>query len=439
MKPNFKGKTVNKEIKSDISRRDFMKKLGKGAVTLGAASVMPNFVKSAIAAKRDYILIGHPTSLTGALAGLGKPTQWVTDRAVKEINKDGGIYIKEIGKKLPVKVKVVDMESSPLKAASVASQLITRDKVDLMLVMYVPNVVNPVCGICEKHEIPCVALGVPIEAWLKGGPYKWSYQSFWTIDSWTDLYINTWDQRAAQTNKVVGGLFPDDPAGSTMASIFKKKLADHGYKFIDPGRFAFHTNNFAPMINRFKKEQVDILTGSLIVPDWANAWRQCHQRKFVPKMATIGKALLFPASLEAIGGDLGQGLGTEVWWSRYHPFRSSLSGETPAALCDAWEKQTKSQWGAPIGFKHAGYEIVFDALKRSQSLEKNALRDAVSKTDLNTIVGHIKFNEKHYCETPLVGGQWVKGKKWPWELQIVNNFRSPEISTTADMIFPLPT
>jgi branched-chain amino acid transport system substrate-binding protein len=142
--------------------------------------------------------------------------------------------------------------------------------------------------------------------------------------------------------------------------------------------------------------------------------------------------------LEAIGGDLGHGLSMEVWWSRYHPFKSSLTGETPATICDAWEKEIKRQWGPPIGFKHAGYEIVADVLKRAQTVEKNALRNAIERTDLDTIIGHIKFNEKHYCETPLVGGQWVKGKKWPWELQITNSYRYPEIKTTADMIFPLP-
>ena len=82
-----------------ISRRDFIKKVGTSTAALGAASMMPGLAKSALAAKRDYILIGHPSSLTGPLAGLGEPTNWVNERVLKEINKDGGIFIKEIGKK----------------------------------------------------------------------------------------------------------------------------------------------------------------------------------------------------------------------------------------------------------------------------------------------------------------------------------------------------
>jgi branched-chain amino acid transport system substrate-binding protein len=91
-----------------------------------------------------------------------------------------------------------------------------------------------------------------------------------------------------------------------------------------------------------------------------------------------------------------------------------------------------------IGFKHAGYELVFDVIKRAQTLKKEELRKAIADTNLTTIVGPIKYNEKHYAETPLVGGQWVKGKKWPYELQVVYNGRHPEIPTTSEMIFPFP-
>jgi hypothetical protein len=37
-----------------------------------------------------------------------------------------------------------------------------------------------------------------------------------------------------------------------------------------------------------------------------------------------------------------------------------------------------------------------------------------------------------------VGGQWVKGKKWPWDLEITSNKKHPEIKKTASMVFPIP-
>jgi branched-chain amino acid transport system substrate-binding protein len=59
------------------------------------------------------------------------------------------------------------------------------------------------------------------------------------------------------------------------------------------------------------------------------------------------------------------------------------------------------------------------------------VRKAIADTDMNTIVGHIKYNKENYSRTPLVGGQWVKGQKFPWDLKIVYNKEHPNIPMTG--------
>jgi branched-chain amino acid transport system substrate-binding protein len=430
--------SMTDKYKKKMTRRDFMKKAGMTAAAVGVSSLVPKFVKPVKAAARDYVLIGYTDPSTGPLAGLGEATPWVNDRVTKQIEKMGGVYIKELKKKVPVRFKVVDTESSPTKAADVASRLIMNDKIDLMLTMYTPDVVNPVSAVCERYQMPCVGVGCPIDPWLEGGPYKWSYLTHFGVDGITNLFIDMWDEIAAKTNKVVGVLFPNDADGIIWTKIFNTKLAKKGYKMVDPGRFPFGQRDFSSQIEMFKKEKVEILTAVLIAPDWATAWRQMHQQGFQPKMATIAKAILFPSAIEALGGTIGNGLTTEIWWSRHHPYKSSLTGETGNQLCDAWTKETKKQWIPPIGLTYGGYEMAFDVIKRAETLDKAKLRDAIEKTNLTTIFAPIKYNEKHYCEIPLVGGQWVKGKQWPWDLETVYNKNAPHIPKTAEMIFPLP-
>lgn len=422
---------------SGFTRREFIKKTGMAGAALGATAVVPSFIRKAHAA-RDHILIGHPNPSTGPLAGFGEASPWADEKAIAAINKAGGLFVKEYGKKVPVKLKMVDTESDPTKAAELASKLILSDKVDLMVVMHTPDTVNPVTAMCERYKMPCISLDAPVEPWLTGGPYKWSHHAFWTVDSVTNLFMGIWDQFEGKTNKVVGGLYPNDPDGTAWSGIFAKKLPAKGYKFIDPGRFPYMQKDFTSFISLFKKEKVEIITGTLIPPDWITAWKQCHQQGFIPKIATIAKACLFPADVNAQGGDLPKGITTEVWWSPNHPFKSSLTGESAKDLCDAWTKENNKPWTQPIGFKYAGFEIAADAIKRAQTLDKEKLREAIAKTNLDTIVGHIKYNDKNYSETPLVAGQWVKGKKWPWELEIVYNKPSPFIKKTAEIMFPMP-
>jgi len=421
------------------TRRDFLKKASVAGAALGAATLAPPFARKTIAAKRDYILIGHPNPSTGPIAGFGEASPWADNRAIEAINKQGGIYIKEYGKNVPVKVKIVDTESNPTKAAELTAKLIVKDKVDLMVVMHTPDTVNPVDAMCERHSMPCISLDAPVDAWLTGGPYKWCYHAFWTVDSLTNVFLDIWELYAGKTNKIVGALWPNDPDGITFEKFFTKMLPARGYKVIDPGRFPYFNKDFTSFANVFKREKVEILSGCPIPPDWATAWTQFKQQGFQPKIATIAKAALFPADVNALKGNLADGLTAEIWWSPHHPFKSSLTGETAKEMCDVWTKETGKAWTQPIGFKYAGFELAADALKRAQTLDKEKLRDAIAAMDLNTIVGHIKYNEKHFAETPLVGGQWVKGKKWPWEYEIITNKNHPEIPITAKMQFPLPS
>ncbi len=85
----------------------------------------------------------------------------------------------------------------------------------------------------------------------------------------------------------------------------------------------------------------------------------------------------------------------------------------------------KKQWTQPIGFAHALFELAADTLKRSKSLAAKDVRDAIVATRLDTVVGPVKWDGqgpfKNVSKTPLVLGQWAKGKKYKMELVIVNN------------------
>ena len=76
----------------------------------------------------------------------------------------------------------------------------------------------------------------------------------------------------------------------------------------------------------FKQGKAEIVTGVVIPPDIKTFWTQAIQQGFKPKVLSVGKALLFPVAIEALG-DLGQNISTEVWWTPNHPFKSSLTGQ----------------------------------------------------------------------------------------------------------------
>lgn len=425
---------IGEEQVGRMTRRGFIKTSAIGAATAAAtlSGLSVTGCRSS-SAKKDHILVGFCNPSTGSLAAFGEPSPFIDNRALARINKDGGIYIKALGRKLPVELKMLDSQSDPLKAAELSARLILKEKVDVMIALHTPNMVNSVSANCERYEVPCIALDCPIEPWLAAGPYKWTHLAFWSLRE--DLFPvcdGLWSEVA--TNKVVGLIANNDPDGISFGNIFKERLPGKGYKVVDPGTFPYGTQDFTALINTWKKANVEILFGNVITPDFVTCWRQCRQMGFKPKVAFVSRAILFPAAVEALGGDLALGLTSELWWSPQHPFKSSLTGESAKDLCDAYTKETGKQWSQPIGFKHAAYEILADALKRAASLDKNDIREAVAATDLSTIVGHVKYNKENYSRTPLVGGQWVKGDAFPWKLNVVYNREHPEIGLTGELI-----
>jgi branched-chain amino acid transport system substrate-binding protein len=384
---------------------------------------------------RDYILIGEVVPLTGFLAAFGEGTPTVENKLIDQINQNGGIYIKEYGKKVPIKLTVADSQSDPTKASEAATKLVVQDKVDLLVTMHTPLTVNPVSAVAERYKIPCISTEDPVEIWLSGGTHYWSFHSAFMVADLAKVYVDMWDQM--NTNKKVG-LMCDNQDGAAMHDPIKNEAQARGYTVVDPGMFPAGTKDYTSIINQFKQAGVEIVTGNMNTPDFATAWQQFHQQGFVPKVMTMSRAILFPANIAALGGDLGEGLTTEVWWSENHPFKSSLTGEGAGDLCKWYQATTSKQPSAVLGFKYALMEITIDALNRAQTLNREQLREAIKATNLDTIIGHIQYNDKNYCATPLVGGQWQKGTAWPWEMNIISNKRATMIPLGKSPMIPVP-
>jgi branched-chain amino acid transport system substrate-binding protein len=407
-----------RRTRSGIDRRTLLGLSVGGALGL----TLPGCKKAAESGGTREIVIGYVSPQTGPLAAFAAADAFVVERAVKALDAKA---ITVDGKIARFRVQRVDSQSNPTKAGEVAQGLISNDKVDLVVVAHTPDTTNPVGAVCEATRTPCISTAAPIGPWLSGAPYEWTYHFFWDLPDIIKVFTGMWD--TLPTNKVVGALWPNDPDGSAWAEAFTRALTDKGYKVIDPGRYPNGTTDFTVFVQKWKEAGAEIVTGVPIPPDWAACWRQCAQQGYKPRIASIGKAVLFPAAVEAIGGGLAEGLSSEVWWSPAHPFKSSLSGETAAALAGAYPQQ----WSQPLGFVYALFEIAGDVFARAQSTDKDLLRKALAATKLDTIVGPIQFDDKHVARTPLVGGQWTKGDKYPWDLRIVYNETAPAIARTA--------
>jgi branched-chain amino acid transport system substrate-binding protein len=418
-------------IHTTVTRRRFIK---SGSVFLAAPAVL----RATRASAQDAVFkIGLVSPLTGPLAGFGEAQDWIIAGLQDAING-----LTNNGK--PVKIEIIakDSQSNPNRASEVASELILNDGVNMIITKDTPDTTNPVADQCELNEIPCISTNCPWQPYFfgRGGNpevgFNYTYHFFWGLEDIIANFTAIWDQSGVA--KKVGGLFPNDADGNAWGDAklgLPGPLAAAGYELVDPGRYQPLNNDFTSQIAAFKDAGCEIVTGVMIPPDFATFWSQAAQQGFAPKVVTIGKALLFPSSVEALG-DRGAGLTTEVWWTPDYPFSSSLTGQSARELGDSYVAASGKPWTATLGFAHAIFEVALDVVKRASDLtDKASIMDAIVKTDLQTIVGPVNWANgpmKNITKTPMAGGQWKKNGDH-LELVIVNNKQNPNLPVTGEL------
>jgi len=411
----------------------------------------------------DEILIGSSAPMTGMFAGFGAGCTFGFQAAVDDINKQGGIYVKEYDRKIPVKFIVVDNESDPIKAGSLAENLVVSSKVKLLYsVDSSCSIHNPISNVADKYKIPHIIGGGPIEPWLGArestdthwhytwltgfgiatpppeGDFRYGKPGYTVKDSWFEEL----DTFADQTNKVAGVFATDEPDGIGWYHTFPPMLKDYGLNVIGVekklGFFPVDATDLTPIIHEWMANDVQILWGNTPGPNFGNLWRQCYQEGFRPKLVSCGRAPLFYTDVNSWGGNLPNGLFTEIWWAP--EFKCpGIGGTTAQSLADRWSEATGEPLNRGIGHGYAPAQILFDAIERAGTLDADAINEAMGETDLMTINYGVQFDpETHFSWIPMFVGQWQEtDTPEKWHCPIVfskHDFLPP----SADPIFPVP-
>ena len=346
------------------------------------------------------------------------------------------------GKTHKVSIVRKDSQSDSNRAGQVAADLITNDKVDILVGDAGPDMISPNhhSGRSRSGFRPSPT-NCPWEAWLIGRTggkieptYKWTYHLCWGSNE--EIAVNLPIMESMPTNKVVGCLWPNDADGQALRAYWPPTLKAAGFTVVDGGAFDNASEDFTSIISEFKKAGAEVLLGLTLPPTLATFTQQANQQGFKPKIAIIEKSTLFPADIEALG-PVGIGIAGNQWWHPTYPFKCSLNGQTCQELADGFEAKLNRQWEQPIGIM-AHLEVAIDTLKRTKNVDdKESILEALVSTKMaETVFGPIDFTlpvapktghpHQNAIVTPLYGGQWQKGTgKYAVELMVVSEWRRP--------------
>jgi ABC-type branched-subunit amino acid transport system substrate-binding protein len=393
-----------------------------------APTAMPTVVPSP-APTKDTIVVGMARPLSGPLAIIGdsafKP---IYETWVPMVNDEGGIYVEEYGKQLPIELVIYDDTSDPGTMTRLTERLILEDKVDFLW---------PACGtafvfaqapIANKYGYVLLTAeggATSIRQMLPSLPYVFVTLSF---SDWYQL-------------PVLAELLAD--AGAETAYI--SYIADlHGVEYSGVAGI------------EFEKVGIETLGTKSLPPDIADL-------SPVLNLANASGADAFccfaypDQVMPATGTSIGLGYNPKAWiggpgvnFGFYHTafgpavegvigFTCFARGQTPALdemadiLYEGKPEDIQDWWGHP--FYWAALDMWKGAIEKAGTLNQDAIRDVLASASaddpVETVLGPTWFENGLLAKEAHAGeiGQWING---------VFEVIGPVEKATGEMVYPKP-
>ena len=359
----------------------------------------------AMAAEKKEILIGAPVPLTGGMAQNGIEQKWSYEQAIKDINAQGGIFVKQYNKKLPVRLVVADAESDPGKATAAAERLIKVNKIDLMLSTFAAELVMPTCVVADKFHIyyHTTTCHTPI---YRPGEFKWSTLYFFELSQASDVpfdILNSVPEAERPKNIAIVAEDSQDGRGWTVGvQESVKKYPNFSIATVEPT--AVSSKDYSPQILKLKSKGIDGILILAPTADCVTFARQCKENGLNYKYFHGYKGTFVPDFGEALGKDANYILSDAFWFEDWPFPRAKEIGER-------YYKDTKKH-SLTIGAYYALAQTLFQAIEKAGTLDSAKVRQAVLTTQFkNTVMGDIKYAPDGVATWPNAAAQWWNGEQ----------------------------
>lgn len=386
--------------------------IGMVALLAGALFLCINGIPTAQAKDRNEIVIGTNLPMTGMLAGAGKEQKWSYDQAVADINAKGGIFVKEFGKKLPVKLVIADDESNAGKAGKAVERLIKVDKVDMLLGGFAaPFGVIPGCLAAEKfkryyHTSICL-----VPPWLEK-KFKWSTLYFFDLEQACSVPYQIWEKMPeSERPKKPALLMEDTFDGRAFAGLFRAIGEKFGHKFVLDEALAVGSKDYSAQIIKAKRLGVDSILIFTSDSDCVMFIRQMKEMNFSVSYMHGWKGTWAGEFWKALAGDA-QYVLCDGFWSMDFPFEGSKE------LGERYYKDF-GKYSVSAGATYALCQILFQAIEFAGTLDGAKVREAVLSKQFKTVMGPVEYDDNGVALFTSTAHQWWDGKQrtvYPFDL-----------------------
>jgi branched-chain amino acid transport system substrate-binding protein len=206
------------------------------------------------------IKIGTLYASSGRYASISMPVYSALKLWADQKNAEGGAYVKAFDKKIPIKLVAYDDQSNTATASTLYNQLVTQDKVDLLVADSGSVLTAPAVAIARDHKMFLFdQTGTGASFFSRDNPY---------IALMADPVSTIWPKPVADFLtkdgpglgiKKVAMLYSTNEFTGTQANAFRKFVKDSGapIEIVYDQGVPTETTNYTVIINNIKNTQPD--------------------------------------------------------------------------------------------------------------------------------------------------------------------------------------
>lgn len=386
-------------------------------------------------AERESIKVGMAISNTGKYDVLGTRNLQGAQLWARWVNGQGGIYVEELGRKLPVEIVYYDDKSDKDTVVKLIEKLIVEDRVDFIIGPYGSSLNIAAIAVTERYgKLALIHSGASDRIWQQG------YRYVVGVLTPSSYYYKSTMEMMAQLDPRpdrIALITEDNPFNLSIREGIKRWAEELGFEIVFDEVYPANPTDLSPILTQVKELAPDAILAASHFRDGALLARQAAELGVRPAFFALGSAPSTVEWWEAVGPDGAQHtVATSQWeplaaphfWEHANWYGPMITGQE----YNAW---FKSVYGADTDFRGAqsfvaGLVLQW-AIEQSGSLDTDKIRQALNDADLMTFYGRFRIDPETGIQVghEMVVAQWQDGQKvvvWPPAL------------AEAELVYPRP-
>jgi branched-chain amino acid transport system substrate-binding protein len=348
---------------------------------------------------KDKIIIGQAVSLSGPLATSNAVVSTpYYDLWVKDVNAEGGIYVKEVGKKLPVELLIYDDKSEIGTMTRLLEKLILEDKVDFLLPPWGTANLFAAAPIANKYGYILIGGAGGAEK-LKDLRLPYFFQSLNFSEAQVPVLAKILDELGV---KRVAMISHEDLHGVEYSGVAAPELDKRGIDVVMKKTYPMGIKDLSPLLKQAKSLDVDAFIGFSYPDECMLITGQAIELgiNFKAFVLSVGPAFTFYRN--AFGANTVEGIiGGGAWNAKSSPGAKKFAEHYKQVTGE----EMGNYWGS-IYF-YSAMQHFKQAVEKAGTLDQEKIRAIMAKEKFDTALGPFWYDERQISVNhPGEWGQW---------------------------------